>query len=67
MTGDRGMKDALWGEDDAFDFDTVDILTICQLFTAIVRSDRFCEGALDSAFESGIVLKLLKSLQKQLT
>ncbi len=53
-------------EKNDFDFDTIDIPTKCQLLTVIVRSDRFCEGALVDAFESGIILKILKSIKKQL-
>jgi len=48
-----------------FDLDTLDIVTKCKLITAIVRNDRFCEGALVSAFESGLILKILKSIEKQ--
>jgi hypothetical protein len=48
-----------------FDFDTVDVFTKCKLITAIARSDRFCEGALLDAFESGVILVLLKSIQRQ--
>ena len=48
-----------------FDFDSVDIPTKCKLITAIVRNDRFCDGALVSAFESGIILKILKSIERQ--
>ncbi len=52
--------------DKNFDFDSVDIPTKCKLITAIVRNDRFCEGALVSAFESGLILKILKSIKRQL-
>ena len=52
--------------DDNFDFDTLDIPTKCKLITAIVRHDRFCEGALVSAFESGLILRILKSIEKQI-
>ena len=48
-----------------FDFDTLDIVTKCKLITAIVRNDRFCEGALVAAFESGLILKILKSIEKE--
>ena len=51
--------------DDAFDYGTVDLATKCKLLTAIVRSDRFCEGALEAAFRSGLVLKLLKSIERE--
>ena len=53
--------------DENFDFDTLDLPTKCKLITAIVRNDRFCEGALVSAFESGLILKILKSIEKQIT
>jgi len=48
-----------------FDFDTIDLVTKCKLITAIVRNDRFCEGALVSAFESGLILRLIKSIEKE--
>ncbi len=50
-----------------FDFDAIDIPTKCKLITAIIRNDRFCDGVLVSAFESGLILKILKSIKKQLT
>ncbi len=51
--------------DESFDFDTVELPVKCKLITAIVRNDRFCEGALVSAFESGLILRLLKSIKKE--
>ena len=50
--------------DDNFNFDCTNLLAKCKLLTAIVRNDRFCEGALVSAFESGLILKILKSIEK---
>lgn len=50
-----------------FDFDTLDLPTKCKLITAIVRNDRFCEGDLVSAFESGLISRILKSIEKQIT
>ncbi len=49
-----------------FDYQTIDRITICKIITAIVRNDRFCDGALISAFESGLILKLLASIENQL-
>ncbi len=49
-----------------FDFDSVDIPTKCKLITAIIRSDRFCDGVLVDAFNSGIMLKILKSIKGQM-
>ena len=51
---------------DDFDLDTLDLPAKCKLITAIVRNDRFCEGALVSAFESGLILRILKSIEKQI-
>lgn len=68
------MIDFDWGSRDEgliiagdvnFDFDTIDIPAKCKLLSAIVRNDRFCEGALVSAFKSGQVPKMLKSITKQ--
>lgn len=60
---DEGRKIA---SDENFDLDTIDIPTKCKLITAIVRNDRFCDGALIAAFKSGLILKILKSIEKQL-
>jgi hypothetical protein len=46
-----------------FDLDSVDLITKCKLITAIVRNDRFCEGALDNAFVSGLILRILTSIE----
>ena len=53
--------------DDNIDFDTIDLLEKCKLITAIVRNNRFCEGALVSAFESGLILNILKSIEKEIS
>ena len=52
---------------DDFDIDTLDLPAKCKLITAIVRSDRFSEGTLVSAFESGLILRILKSIEKQIS
>ncbi len=63
---------AVWEEgrkivnDADFDFDTLDIITKCKLITAIVRNDRFCNGVLASAFRSGLILEILKSIEKDI-
>jgi len=62
MAWDEGRKIA---SDQDFDFNTIEIPTKCKLITAIVRNDRFCDGALVSAFESGLILKILKSIERQ--
>lgn len=69
------MIDFNWGawdegraivSDDNFDYDTIDIPTKCKIITAIVRNDRFCSGRLIEAFESGMMMKVLKSIQSEL-
>ena len=50
-----------------FDYDTIDIPTKCKIITAIVRNDRYCTGALVFAFESGLILKILKSIERQVS
>ncbi len=61
---DEGRKMA---KDEHFDYDSVDIPTKCKVITAFVRNDRFCEGALASAFQRGTILKILKSIERQLS
>ena len=33
---------------------------LARLLTVCVREDRFCEGALESAFESGLLTRILE-------
>ena len=70
------MIDFNWGawdegremvSDENFDYDSIDIPTKCKIITAIVRNDRFCSGRLVEAFESRMMLKVLKSIRKQLS
>jgi hypothetical protein len=49
-----------------FNYDSIDIPTKCKLITAIIRNDRFNDGVLVSAFESGLILKILQSIDRQL-
>lgn len=53
-------------KDKSFNFDTIDIPTKCKIITAIIRADRFCDGATIGEFESGVVLRVLKSIERQL-
>ena len=53
--------------DATFDFDNIDIPDKCRLITAVVRADRFSEGYLVACFESGLVLRILASIQRQLS
>jgi Family of unknown function (DUF6508) len=47
------------------DFEQLDAVTLCKLITAIIRNDRFCEGALVGSFESGVMPKIILSLKNK--
>jgi hypothetical protein len=49
-----------------FNFDTIDLPTKCKMITGIVRSDRFDDGVLVGAFKDGVILRILKSIEKQI-
>ncbi len=53
-------------EGKTFNFDSIDIPTKCKLISMIIRNDRFCDGYLVSTFESGLILKVLESIERQL-
>ena len=40
-------------------FKNLDTITLIKILTAIIRNDRFCEGALVEAFENGTIEKIL--------
>ncbi len=57
-----------WDEGRAIASDTArvaeaDMLTVRQLITALVRNERFCEGALQSAYEQGLIGAILRRIQ----
>ena len=54
-------------EGKSFDFDAFDIATKCKLISMIIRNDRFCDGYLVSTFESGLMLQVLESIERQLS
>jgi hypothetical protein len=64
MKWDEGRKLL---SDENTEFDSLDLLTKCKLITAIVRNNRFCDGYLVSAFESGLILKILKAIERDVT
>ncbi len=41
---------------------SVDMLTIRKLITALVRNERFCEGALQGAYERGVIQAILSRI-----
>jgi very-short-patch-repair endonuclease len=64
MEWEQGFKIV---ENDNFDYDTIDIPTKCKVLTAIIRGEHFTDGLLISKFESGTILKVLKSIEKQIS
>ncbi|UIR57905.1 ADP-ribosylglycohydrolase family protein [Sphingobacterium sp. SRCM116780] len=51
--------------DKEFDYLKLDTITLCKLFTLIIRADRFSEGFMASCFESGVMLKIIKALKNR--
>lgn len=43
--------------------DELDLEHLCKLLTIIIRSDKFCEGYLLNCFQSGVVLKVVETMQ----
>lgn len=49
------------------DFYQLETVTLCKLVTAIIRKDRFCEGAWDCSFRDNSMLKVIDAIvQKNL-
>lgn len=51
-----------YADKDETKYDTLDATTALKLLTAVIRNDRFNEGALMSAFESGDFPRIIKRL-----
>ncbi len=54
-------KDLL--DDESTNFNELDTVTLCKMLTALIRSNRFVEGALVGNFETGIINKLIIGLK----
>jgi ADP-ribosylglycohydrolase len=52
--------------DNHFNYSELDSITLCKLFTTIIRADRFNDGFMISCFENGIFSKIIKGLQKNI-
>lgn len=48
--------------DDESKYEKLDVETALKLLTAVIRNDRFNEGALVSAFETGVFPKIIQKL-----
>lgn len=46
-----------------FKDELIDVDVIAKVFTTIVRRERFAEGSMVSAYDSGLVLDLLEALE----
>jgi len=49
---------------DKSEYDSLDMVTLCKLFTVLIRADRFNEGFLLLKFEDGTIPKILTTLRK---
>lgn len=45
------------------DFSKLEIITLCMLFSIIVRKERFCEGYLVTCFTDNTIPKIIKAIQ----
>ena len=58
-------REVLSGDHSAID--SSDLITLCKFITAFIRNNRFCDGVLIGAFENRLIIKILKSIQTQLS
>ena len=49
------------------DYEELDDVTLCKLFTIIIRSDRFNEGFLVSCFNDGTIQKITSALKSKVS
>lgn len=52
-------------ETEGYDFTQLDKITLCKLITVHVRGDKFSEGNLVRAFESGQMQNILRALKEK--
>lgn len=62
----RQTDEAIALRDDPSALSTASEGDLAMLITALVRSDRFCEGALEAAFDSGLLTRIVERA-RQLT
>ncbi|MCX6350594.1 MAG: DUF6508 domain-containing protein [Bacteroidetes bacterium] len=53
-------------DDESFDYNELETITLCKLLTFIIRADRFSEGVLVSCFTNGSILKIILSLRDKI-
>jgi hypothetical protein len=47
-------------------FENLDTITLLKILTAIIRNNRFCDGALADRFEDKTIEKILKQLKRNI-
>jgi hypothetical protein len=47
------------------DYEKLDAVTICKLFTVIIRTDRFASGTLVLSFKDGTISKMINALKNK--
>ena len=52
-----------WSE---LDYSALSAAEICKVFTALVRSERFCDGSIGGFFREGNMIKCLRVLEEQI-
>jgi hypothetical protein len=62
MEWEEGRK--LASADNLSIIDGLDLITCCKLITAILRNNRFCDGALVDFFESEVGLRVLRRMKE---
>ena len=50
-----------------FDMDTFDLPDKCKLITYVARKERFSEGSLPGKFEDGTMIRILRSIQREVS
>ena len=59
---DRNFADR-WSE---LDYSALSAAEICKVFTALVRSERFCDGSIGGFFREGNMIKCLRVLEERI-
>jgi len=52
--------------DASFEYNQLESIELCKLFTVIIRADRFNDGYLISCFENGTMARIIKSLREKI-
>lgn len=52
---------------EAFDYSTLDTITLCKLLTVIVRADRFNDGFLVANFKNKVIPKIIEAIKQNET